>query len=110
MTKWDYPWEKLYKACLAVIGSPERPQQRLRRAAWELSVLLRTAEIPDEGLRKRMEQLVATCTRNPNQGEGTMEATTSQMTDDKAGDLLQEVLDIFAEVAELRALESQHLH
>jgi len=57
-----------------------------------------------------MEQFVATCNSTPSQGEGTLPATTSQMSDDEASDLLHELLDMFARVAELQAVEAQHLH
>ena len=110
MLKWLYPWEKLYSACRAAIGSGTCPQERLRSAVSEVSLLLHGGHVPDEELRNRMEQLVATCTSKPSQGEGTVPATTSQMTDDEAGDLLQEVFDLFTRVAELHALETQHLH
>lgn len=107
MLKWNYPWEKLYSACSAAIGSARSPQERLRYAAWEVSLLLSNADISDKELRKRMEQLVATCSNKPDQGEGTMPATTSQMTDDEAGELLQEVFAIFDKVAEYHAVEAR---
>jgi hypothetical protein len=109
MHNWRYPSEKLYDACLVAIGNSERPQERLRSAAWDVSLLLHNAEIPDEDLRRRMEQLVATCSSKPSQGAGTLPATTSQMTDEAAGGLLREVFSIFVKVAELEALEGQHL-
>jgi hypothetical protein len=110
MSEWLYPWEKLYNACAAAISSAQRPQDRLRSAAWEVSLLLHNAQIPDRKLRERMEQLVATCNSKPSQGEGTLPATTSQMPDDEAGDLLEDVFDMVARVAELKALEAQRLH
>lgn len=109
MLKWNYPWEKLYSACSAAIGSAMSPQERLKHAAWEVSLLLVNADISDKGLRKRMEQLVATCSNKPDQGEGTMPATISQMTDDEAGELLREIFVMFIKVAEYYAVEVRPL-
>ena len=78
--------------------------------AWEISIL-REMYIPDAELWERMQKFVEAVTINPGKGgEGSIPATTSQMTDDEAGELLREAFSIFVKVAELEAIESYSVH
>ncbi len=56
---------------------------------------------PDDATWERFEALLADNTKRAARGdEGTIEATTSQMSNEEAAKWLQEALSIFTDVAE----------
>jgi len=107
-----YGWEKLFSACHYAVGSNQTPQRRLA-AVMSIYVLnLEHKDLPNLEAWERFRKLKrATSCKPPKGDEGTIAATTAQMTDEEAGKWLSEIMSLFSEVAEkygrLRAGEAQ---
>ena len=96
-----YGWEKLYSACYDSVGSAESPQKRLAGAVAYGIIHLRRENLPTDETWERVAKLIQATTCKPAKGdEGTITATTSQMTDEEAGKWLREIMSILIEVAE----------
>lgn len=97
----NYGWEQLFMACSSAIGSEATPQKRLATAVtFRIHVLTRD-DLPSDEAWERVEKLMNATTCKPAMGdEGTIEATTSQMTNEEAAKWLQEIVSLFGEVAE----------
>ena len=103
----DYAAEKFSTAMHNAIASTESLQERLESVT--LGVLhLERNDFEDDETWKRFDALLEETTkREPEGKEGSIRATTSQMSDKDAAKLLQEALDLYSEVSEQYA---QHLN
>lgn len=97
----DYGWEKFFVALRYAIASTAPPQERLESVVSGVCHLDRDS-FPDDETWKRFEKLIEGTTKLPAriEGEGTIRATTAQMTDDEAGEWLHEAIGIFSDIAE----------
>jgi hypothetical protein len=97
----DYGWEKFFSSLRYAVASPASLQHRLEGIVSGVYILERD-NFPDDETWKRFEKLMKEATKLParTEGEGTIRATTSQMTDDEAGHWLQEAFEIFSEIAQ----------
>ena len=96
-----YGWEKLFNACHYAAGSRETPQKRLAAIVADDILVLRRENLPSDEAWSRVQKVRHAATCKPARGsEGTIEATTSQMTDDEASEWLREIMSLFSEVAE----------
>ena len=93
----DYARQKFGEA-VEVLASSNRPiQDRLVSAALSI-IALKVDGLP-EGLRPRFEALWHGLTKEKAGGdEGTLKATTQQLTADQAGELAREFLGIYEEL------------
>jgi hypothetical protein len=97
----NYGFEKLHSACHTAIGSSETPQKRLASAVSFNLTYIRRENLPNEEAWEQVQKIRDAASSKPAEGdEGTIEATTSQMSDDEAAKYLREILDVFSEVAE----------
>ena len=97
----NYGWEKLFSACHYAVGSSETLQERLAAAVSSDLIHLRREDVPSDEVWERLEKLMRAATSKPAKGdEGTIEATTSQMSDDDASKWLREMMSLFSDVAE----------
>src|ERR1700676_791451 len=96
-----YGWEKLSDACKRGDSGDETPQKRLPAAVSRDLLVLRRENLPNDEVWRRIRELLRATTCMHVEGcDGTIEATTSQMTDDEAGKWLSEIRFLFSEVAE----------
>jgi hypothetical protein len=96
-----YAFEKLSLACAYAITSEETVQTRLASAIAGHVIHLQRDDFPTEDLWERVTRLRHATTCKPAEGEeGTIAATTAQMTTDEAVTLLHEIFSIFSEVAQ----------
>ena|ERR1022692_1828021 len=93
----DYGCEKFYSAFNYVIVSNGSLQDRLEAVISGVSHLQRDS-FPDDEMWNRFQELLSATTKLPARtpSEGTISATTAQMTEDEARKWLQEALFIFA--------------
>jgi hypothetical protein len=97
----NYGWEKLFSACHYAVGSSATVQARLAAVVSSDLHLLRRDDLPSDETWGRVRKIMDATTCKPARGsEGTIAATTSQMSDDEASKLLSEIMSIFTEVAE----------
>jgi hypothetical protein len=97
----NYGWEKLFSACHYAVGSNETPQKRLAASISYNLIQLKREDLQDDETWERLKELMDAATCKPAKGdEGTIEATTAQMTDDEAAKWLREMMSIFSDVAE----------
>lgn len=96
-----YGWEKLYLAVHYAVSSNESLQERLASCVCQLSLLDRES-FPDDETWQKFNNLKSESTKHPARykGEGTINATTSQMSDEEAGEWLGVICDLFSAVAE----------
>jgi hypothetical protein len=96
----DYGWEKLYSAVHFAVASEERLQERLASCLVVIQHLGRES-FPDDQTWEKFSSLLEASTNRPAryEGEGTIKATTSQMTDEEASRYLREICDLFSHVA-----------
>jgi hypothetical protein len=99
-------WEVFYTQMRAAVRSQETLQTRLEYVVMIVSSLSRD-HFPSDETWGRFETLKRATTRLPArfEGEGTLHATTSQMTDSEAGKLLELCFDIFNEMAKADGAE-----
>jgi hypothetical protein len=104
----DYGWLSFHKAVQYAVASGEPTQQRLNGCLLEIHHL-RKDNFPNDKIFERFETLIAEATRLPERfkGEGTLAATTSQMTDADAKQWLVEIFDLFSELAQARGASSK---
>lgn len=96
-----YGAEKLFSACHYAVGSDETSQKRLVAVVSNDLIHLRRENLPNDESWERVRKIMQATTCKPAKGdEGTIEATTSQMTAEKAAEWLREVMSLFSEVAE----------
>lgn len=96
----DYAWEKFYSALHYAVASTAPLQERLAGVLSEIHHL-QTDSFPNAEIWAEFEELLSKVA----DGEGTIQAITSQMTDTEAADGLHKALAIFAELAKLEAKE-----
>jgi hypothetical protein len=97
----NYGWEKLFSACHYAVGSSETPQKRLAAVVADNIMYLRRENLPSDEAWSRVQKIMhATTCKQAHGSEGTIAATTCQMTDDEAGKWLSEIMSLFADLAE----------
>ena len=96
----NYGWEKFFISLRIAVGSEASLQDRLATVISGVTGL-RHDDFPSDGeIWSRFRDLIETTTKLPAlHKEGTIQATTSQMTNDEAAKLLREALGIFSDVA-----------
>lgn len=96
-----YGWETLWSALRSAVSSTVSLQDRLAGVIQDVQLLERD-DFPDENTWEHFEALIKECTQLPERvtGEGTITATTSQMTEEKAVTLLNSCFDLFNDLAE----------
>jgi hypothetical protein len=96
-----YGHEKFFAAVYGSIGSSASLQERLCQSYIFNIINVRREDVPSDEIWIRIEKLAEAVTCKPAQGEeGTVAATTSQMTDEEAAEWLHEIASIFNEIAE----------
>lgn len=96
----DYGNEKFFSVLSYAVGSTDSVQERLSNVISGVCHLERDS-FPDDDTWQRFEALLAETTKRAAKGdEGTIAATTSQMSEDEAAKWLHEALSIFTEIAE----------
>jgi hypothetical protein len=97
----NYGYENFYSVLRHAIASTDHLQKRLAGVISGIDHLEQDS-FPDDETWNRFEKLVNGTTMLPPKGnEGTIQATTSQMTDDEAALWLKEAFDIFSNIAEV---------
>ena len=97
----NYGWEKLFCACDYAVGSNETLQAWLAAAISSNVHLLSRDDLPSDVAWARLKKILSATTCKPAKGnEGTIAATTSQMTDEEAAKWLREIMSLFSDVAE----------
>jgi hypothetical protein len=96
----DYGWEKFFSSLHFAIGSTHSLQERLHSVMSGVSHLDRDS-FPDDERWERFEKLLKETTKLPArfEGEGTIQATTEQMSDDDAAKWLREAFGLFSDIA-----------
>jgi hypothetical protein len=103
----DYGWEKFFSSLHYAVGSAAPPQELLEGVVSGVCHLRRDS-FPDDETWKRFEKLMNETTCLPAKGnEGTIQATTSHMTDDEAGRCLREAFGIFSKIANAYVAKAQ---
>lgn len=102
----DYAWQNLYKAVLGAMLSESSLQERLHGCYKDFHVLSSGEHLPPE-LQERWNKMLEAWNEEESTGEGTLPATLAVMSDDDARKWLTEILSMFQEVVELRAIEKQ---
>jgi hypothetical protein len=102
----DYGWEKFYSALRNALQSNESLQERLESVIEGVCHLQRDSFPSDESWEhfdSLTKETTKCASRTPH--EGTIHATTSQMSDEEAGRLLQSAFDLFSDLAEAYGAE-----
>jgi hypothetical protein len=96
----DYGWEKFFSSLNYAVANTDSLQKRLAGVAMGVCHLDRDS-FPDDETWKRFENFMNVTTLLSAKGnEGTIQATTSEMSDGEAHQWLQEALGLFSELAE----------
>ena len=97
----DYGWEKFFASLHYAVASTAPLQERLESVVSEICHLKHDS-FPDDETWERFENLMKETTKFParTEGEGTIRATTAQMTDDEASKWLHEAIGIFSDIAQ----------
>ncbi len=97
----NYGWEKFFSAVYSSIGSELTPQERLANSYVFDIIHVRREDVPSEEIWERIQKLTRAVTNKPaKQSEGSVKATTSEMSSEEAAKWLQEIVSIFNEIAE----------
>jgi ATP phosphoribosyltransferase regulatory subunit HisZ len=96
----DYGWEKFYVAVHYAVSSNQSLQQRLASCVSQIHHLDRDS-FPDDETWEQFNSLMEESTKRPAryEGEGTINSTTAQMTDEEAVKHLRKICDLFSGVA-----------
>lgn len=101
----DYTWEKLHGAVAGMATSTESLQDRLM-GAFLVFHPLRAEDFPEGELRASFQDIKHALTWRPAQGdEGTVRATTLQMGDQEARDLIEKIVSLYDEIARVYGVE-----
>ncbi|GLV61179.1 hypothetical protein KDH_79950 [Dictyobacter sp. S3.2.2.5] len=101
----SYTWEKLFVAVLGMARSEASLQDRLMGAYLSFHTL-RDADFPKDELRTSFQEITHALTSQPAKGnEGTVQATTSLMGDQEAAELIEKIVSLYDEVAQLLGAE-----
>lgn len=101
----EYTWEKLSVAVGGMVRSQESLQDRLM-GAYLCFHPLREGDFPEGELRKSFHDIMHALTWQPAKGdEGTVRATTQQMTDQEASDLIEKLFSLYEEITRLDGIE-----
>lgn len=103
----NYAWEKLYLSLRYAVSSNDIVQSRLASVISGGVHLLSKDDLPkDDESWEKLQKVMQACTCKPaKSNEGTIAATTSQMSDETAAGWLQDLFDIFSDVAEAYGAE-----
>ena len=97
----NYGWEKFFSAVYGSIGSELTPQDRLANSYVFDIIHVRRDDVPSEEIWERIQKLTQAITSKPGKGgEGSVKATTSEMSSEEAAKWLREIVSIFNEIAE----------
>jgi hypothetical protein len=97
----NYGWEKFFSAVYGSIGSELTPQDRLANSYVFDIIHVRRDDVPSQEIWERIQKLTRAITSKPaKQAEGSVKATTSEMSCEEAAKWLQEIVSIFNEIAE----------
>lgn len=100
-----YAWEKLSVAVAGMARSQESLQYRLVEAHLCFHSL-REDDFPKGELREAFHDIIHALTWRPAQGdEGTVKATTQQMTDQEASELIEKLVSLYDEISQLYGVE-----
>ena|SRR5687767_2232117 len=98
-----YVDEKLFVAVLGMARSQDSLQDRLM-GAWLNFHTLQDRDLPEGDLRDQFQEITHALTWREAKGdEGTVRATTSQMSDQEASGFIEKIVSLYAEVAEQAA-------
>lgn len=97
----DYGYQCFYKAVYGAIAGTDTLQRRLRECVREVQHLQRDS-FPSDDIFTRFRMLIDRATQLPERhpAEGTLTATTAQMTDAEAKRCLHEFCDLFSDITE----------
>jgi hypothetical protein len=97
----DYGWEKFYSALHYALQSNESLQERLESVIEGVCHLERDSFPSDESW-EHFDSLMKETTKRASRTsqEDTIHATTSQMSDEEAGRLLESAFELFSDLAE----------
>ncbi len=97
----NYGWEKFFSAVHSSICSELTLQDRLANSYVFDIIHVRQEDVPSQDIWERVQRLTRAVTSKPaKHNEGTVKATTSEMSSDEAARWLQEIVSIFNEIAE----------
>lgn len=103
----NYTWEKLFVAVLGMAKSESSLQDRLVGAHLSFHTL-RDKDFPEGELRGSFQEIMHALTWRPAKGdEGTVRATTSLMGNQEASELVEKIVSLYDEVAQLLGAEDQ---
>ncbi len=89
-----YGWQQLFGCVHAMAQSTEPPWKRLARAVGAgLNIINPDEDLPNE-LREEWRSIIAATTNKPDRGEGTIEATCSQLTELEATKLIGRIVEL----------------
>jgi hypothetical protein len=102
----DYGSEKFYSALRYALQSNESLQERLESVIEGVCHLQRDS-FPNDGSWERFDSLMKETTKRASRAphEGTIHATTSQMSNEEAGRFLESAFDLFNDLAEAYGAE-----
>lgn len=101
----EYTWEKLSVAVEGMARSQESLQDRLM-GAYLCFHPLREKDFPKGELRESFHDIMHALTWRPAQGdEGTVKATTQQMTDQEASELIEKLVSLYDEITQSYGVE-----
>lgn len=91
----DHSWEKLNLAVNSLARSTQSLQKRLATAYIYNLSHLRIEELPEE-MRDEFQQVRRELTKvEPIADEGRIAATTNEMSDDEAGELISRIVSMY---------------
>lgn len=103
----SYTWEKLFVAVLSMAKSDASLQDRLVGAYLSFHTL-QDENFPEGELRESFKEIKFQLTMRPAKGnEGTVRASTRLMKDKEAGELIEKIVSLYDEVAQLHGAEDQ---
>jgi len=103
----NYTWEKLFVAVLGMAKSDESLQDRLVGAHLSFHTL-RDEDFPEGELRKSFQEIMYALTLRPaREDKGTVRASTRLMRNKEAGELVEKIVSLYDEVAQLHGAEGQ---
>lgn len=102
----EYGWEVFYTQMRAAVRSQETLQTRLEYVVSNVFPLSRD-HFPSDATWEDFQTLKKEATKRPArlEGEGTIHATTSQMTDEEAKRHLETCFDLFSTIAKAAGAE-----
>lgn len=102
-----YGWEKFFNALNYAVVSEDSLQHRLEVVLCGVNHLQRD-DFPDDESWDTFRKMLDEGTKRParTEGEGTIRATTAQMTNEEASKWLLEAVSLFSDLAEASGKEA----